>query len=130
MSLPSFGQIGAGRVIVFPSETKHQLIALPSNLVNLEPFTFTVCGNSFTDEGIVDGTVLIARRKFRENEITDGRLCIVRIAENGDTMKRVYRLKNEMIRLSSGNKEHPDAIYAAEFVEVIALIEGEWKERF
>lgn len=129
MNLKTYGQIGAGRVVPFTKPGKASLIVpVPTNVVQLEPMLFTVCGDSFIDEGVEDGAVMIARRKFDAWEITPGRLCIVRIAGIDDTMKRIY-IEGDSVRLSASNSKYRDWIYPVDVVEVVALVVGEFTPR-
>lgn len=129
MKLTPVGQIGAGRVVPFIRPTpKSVVVPVPSNIVHLNPITFTVSGDSFIDEGIRDGAIMIARQTFNLAEITPGRLCVVRIAGSDDIMKRVY-IENDVVLLRSANPYYEDMIYSVEFIEVVALVEGEYTPR-
>lgn len=130
MSLKPYGQIGAGRVVPFsqPSKKKH-LVAVPETVAKLEPLLFYVCGDSFIDEGISDGAMMIARRDFCISEVVQGRLCIVRIAESDEMMKRVFLIPGGRVLLRCGNFRYEDIIKEAEFVEIVALVEGEYIAR-
>ena len=121
MNITNIGEIGAGRVVPFARPTKTQeIVPVPASIIHLKPMKFIVRGDSFVDEGMPDGTVMICRRSFERSEVTPGRLAIVRIAGNEDLMKRVF-IEDGKIRLRSGNSRYEDMIYGAEFVEIVAL---------
>jgi hypothetical protein len=123
MTITNIGEIGAGRVVPFarPSKTQ-EIMPVPSSIVHLKPMKFVVRGDSFIDEGYRNGAIMICRERFERSEVTPGKLCIVRVAGIDDMMKRVFIETNGMVRLRAGNASYEDKFYAAEFVEIVALV--------
>ena len=127
MTVNHAGQIGAGKVVPFNALNDTQrTIAVPVELRHAYLMTFDVAGDSFADEDIRDGDVLVARRSFDLSEVTPGRLCLVRICDNEMLLKRVYA-QGGMVRLASSNPVYEDMYYSDEFIEIVAIVEGRTK---
>lgn len=121
MVVPFKGQVGAGTVVPFsPGGTRK--IFIPRRLAKRRIVTYKTCGDSFVQEHIPSGAVLICREDFEVSEVTCNRLVVVRLETNELFLKRIH-FEGKKARLSCPNPNYKDLIVSKDSIEVLALVE-------
>jgi SOS-response transcriptional repressor LexA len=95
--------------------------SVPEKMVGQDFVTVTVQGDSLRDLGIADGDSLICQRDFDRSELKNGKLVVAQLPCLGLVVKFLYLLGNKII-LRSANPRFEDLIYAADLVEVKAIV--------
>lgn len=125
--LPFRGQVGAGTVVPF---TGGGMLKLKIPAKYKKPFysIYQACGDSFINEGIMDGDWLICRENFEKAEVTKKRLVIVKIPTEDLTLKKITLLGNGMVKLESANRKYKPLFYDMDLIQIIALVDVSYRE--
>lgn len=119
LSVPHYGQIGAGEVVEFIPRGK-SVVYLPKEEIKKGLAKATVCGNSLIDLGINDGDELLCQTQFEKSDVRNGKLVIAELPI-GLVVKFFYQFENKII-LRSANRRYKDLIYDADLVTVKAIV--------
>lgn len=114
IGIPIYGQIAAGPPVLAEQAPDRLTPSLDKLLgVKEGDFLLEVRGESMTGIGIMDGDLVLVRPA---QEVLDGEVAVVLIpGENTATLKRVYRMLDEVI-LESENPDMPRLAFPAEQV--------------
>lgn len=124
--LPFRGQVGAGTVVPFTGGGYRRL-KIPAKYKKPFYTLYQACGDSFINEGILDGDWLICREKFELAEVTPRRLVIAKIPGDDLCLKRITVLGNGMVKLQSANRKYKPLYYDADLVEIVALVDVSYR---
>ncbi|HEX8267458.1 MAG TPA: S24 family peptidase [Pyrinomonadaceae bacterium] len=125
--LPFRGQVGAGTVVPFTGGGMLKL-KIPSKYKKPFYSIYQACGDSFVNEGIMDGDWLICREKFEKSEVTKKRLVIVKIPSEDLTLKRITLIGNGTVKLESANRKYKPLFFPKELIQIIALVDVSYRE--
>lgn len=102
LQLPLIGRVAAGQPIVSEAHVERSL-QLDAALFRLRPdYLLRVQGDSMRDDGILDGDLIgVHATPVAEH----GQTVVARLADQGFTVKRLYR-KDGQLRLLPRNAEH------------------------
>ena len=119
--LPFLGRIAAGNPIE-AIENSFEYISVPDYLLknNEEHFTLEVIGDSMNDEGILNGDIVVIKKK--DTAIT-GDIVVALIDENEVTLKKFRSYKNS-IALEPANKNYKTRIFGIERVNIQGILVG------
>lgn len=117
-----FGQVGAGTTVEFFEHPRSQLILRPQWVRDFkEVGTVTVSGDSLSDEGIVDGDILIVRRIFDHADVKSGKLVIAFLPTGRSVVKRIF-FEGDQIILRSSNSKYKDMIFGPDEIRVDGIV--------
>ena len=119
--IPFLGRIAAGNPIE-AIENSFEYISVPDYLLknNEEHFTLEVIGDSMNDEGILNGDIVVIKKK--DTAIT-GDIVVALIDENEVTLKKFRSYKNS-IALEPANKNYKTRIFGIERVNIQGILVG------
>lgn len=122
-----YGQVAAGKVIPFPSDSLKTIeVPLSANLRNPKHIiAYTVLGDCLATAdprtSIYDGDDIVARTVFEKSEVCN-RICILRIYGSEMLAKRIRCNKDGTLTLSPSNPNTFPITLPAEEVEVLAVV--------
>ncbi len=119
--IPFLGRIAAGNPIEAIANS-FEYISVPDYLLknNEEHFTLEVIGDSMNDEGILNGDIVVIKKK--DTAIT-GDIVVALIDENEVTLKKFRSYKNS-IALEPANKNYKTRIFGIERVNIQGILVG------
>jgi repressor LexA len=119
-NIPVYSEVRAGDAIL-PGEQIDGYKATEWDLVQHDPdnyFWLRVCGNSMVEDGITDkGMILV----HRQQEVDDGNVAVVYIADEGCTVKKVKKADGVYV-LIPRNRDLEPVIVAAHLVKIIGRV--------
>lgn len=117
-----FGQVGAGTTVELFEHPRAQLILRPQWVRDFKQVgTVTVCGDSLSGEGILDGDILICKRVIESGEIKPGKLVVAVLPTGRCVVKRIYFEEGKVI-LRSSNRRYKDMIFDEDVIRVDAIV--------
>ncbi len=121
--IPIVEEVGAGTT---PLEerliTGHRIIRPLKNQRQFDrPVVAPVTGDSLKDDNILDGDYAVLKLNFELEEVTDGRLVVVKCPA-GVIMKHFHLTEDGRVRLRSANIDYPDLYFDLEDVEIQAVV--------
>lgn len=117
-----FGHVAAGTTVEFYDHPRAQLILRPQWVRDFaEVGTVTVEGDSLSEDGILDGDVLIVKRRIHAGEIKSGKLVIALLPTGRSVVKRIY-FEGDQIVLRSSNPKYKDMIFGQDEIVVEAIV--------
>ncbi|PYS93094.1 MAG: hypothetical protein DMF64_06065 [Acidobacteria bacterium] len=129
IEVPHISEIGAGTSVEYLPFVRKRKIRPVKGARTFDRFISTrIAGDSLHDDGIFDGDYAICRLNFEIEELTNGRLVVIRTPV-GLLMKHFYLAPNARVRLASANPDYPDLFFDIEDVEIQAIVvrtEREW----
>lgn len=118
------GHVAAGTTVEFFEHPRTQLILRPQWVRDFKEIgTVTLSGDSFKEEGLEDGDVVVVKRVFDAREIRNGKLVIALLPTGRSVMKRIY-FEGDKIVLRSGNKRYKDMVFDKNELTVEAIVKG------
>lgn len=123
ISVPNYGQGGAGKVVDFIPRGRKK-IYWTGDLADIQIkgiAVMNVSGDSLIDVGINDGDELTVQTKFEKDEVRNGRLVVALLPCAGLVVKFFYRFDNKIV-LRSANPKYDDLIYDEELIQVKAIV--------
>jgi SOS-response transcriptional repressor LexA len=126
ISVPDYGQIGAGQTVEFLPSVRRRKIVRPATARPYDDLiSIRVAGDSLRDDGIFDGDRVTCRRNFEMSEVKNGRLVVARIPEGGLVIKHFYLFDSgcePRVLLRSANSNYEDLDYELGEVEIKAIV--------
>lgn len=120
IEIPFIGHIAAGRPIHTLSQT--QLVSIPNNFAHVSEKTYAlrIQGDSFNEELIGDGDMLIveARQQAYPGE------TIVALINGNDTIVKKYYPEGDHIRLLGAYSEHHPILLRLEDLQIQGIVIG------
>lgn len=118
------GEIGCGSVVPFPFAPSSDLayVVVPEGTSPADIATLTVRGISLSDMGILDGDLLIVRRKFTWRQIKPDTICAIYIHSTGELCaKKIVRGVNTLLLRSTGGNI-PDKEVSPDDIEIKGIV--------
>lgn len=120
------GEVAAGRVLWFPQASETNQIPLTPQQAELAKKglikTMTVDGRSLEDIGIYHGDKLLCAKVFHRKEIKQDTVCIVYVAELGETVAKKVRFGGDKVLLKSCNRDVEDFYVPAEQADIRGIV--------
>lgn len=125
-AVPSYGQVGAGKVVDFIPREETITVLVPKGLARPHEIgTLIVSGDSLTGDGIYNGDILVFRTNIHQRQITNETVCIVRIRTTNELLaKRFIRYANDrgQVALRSSGGNFPDRYFDADDIEIVGIV--------
>jgi repressor LexA len=115
-TVPILGTIAAGA----PLYADHNIEGyMPIHSVNDVDFALRVNGDSMSEAGIPDGSLVLVRQ---QDDVENGEVAVVVVDGEEATVKRFYRHANGIIELRPDNPKYSSLVFTPEEANIVRII--------